>query len=240
MCLITFGKLPSQESLENADLSNPDGIGAAWLTKRGVWYEKGLSVKDLLKLPGAVKESVALHFRLATVGGNTPSLIHPFPVTERVPLSMSGFAPAVIFHNGHIGDWEKIKRATTGRKLEGPVSDSRVLARFVYNYGHKILNVLYGQRVLYLSRTRSVLYGQGWNEESGTWYSNNSHKSCAPSRWTGRDGKTYLWDDKTYEWKEPKTKDARRHYAGMTEKEIEEFWREVKQELEADERLTKN
>lgn len=237
MCLITFGKLPSEESLTNADLNNPHGIGAAWLTTRGVQYAKGLTVKELLALPANVRESVAIHFRLATVGGQTPKLLHPFPVSERVPLSATGVAPAVIFHNGHISDWEKLKKATKGRKLEGPVSDSRILARFVYNYGHRILNVLYGQRVLYISRHRSVLYGQGWKEENGTWYSNDSHKE---ERWGFTDSRGTEYFKRGDGWEKcatSATQAATRKYAGMSATEMEEFWKEMKEELESDVKL---
>ena len=176
MCLITFGRIPSEKALETAQEANPDGIGAAWLTRDGVQYRKDMTVADLLALPEKRKRSIAIHFRLATVGGNTPSLIHPFPVTDRVPLQREGVAPAVIFHNGHVSDWERMQKACGGKPLKGTISDSRVLARLVNAFGDRVLHLVYGQRILYVSRSRSMLYGSGWNRIDGTWYSNDSWK----------------------------------------------------------------
>jgi predicted glutamine amidotransferase len=70
-----------------------------------------------------------LHFRLATHGGVKPELTHPFVVHEESPLVQAGVSERpVLAHNG-VWSLHALKQKEV--RLEGPVSDTRVLAAWL-------------------------------------------------------------------------------------------------------------
>jgi hypothetical protein len=120
-----------------------------------------------------------VHFRIATVGGVTTELTHPFPVTETAN-AMSGRlrGGAVVFHNGHWQDWkDTLLRSLTAdghAKLPGGVwSDSRAMALLAYRHGTNVLKLIdAGQRIVVFDRDGVTRHGRDWTKVDGLWLSN--------------------------------------------------------------------
>lgn len=137
MCLIIVADSarPSDTELVEADLSNSDGMGIAYRVAGNplVQYRKGLSLATLQSLAKQVELPYILHFRLATHGGITPGLCHPFPITRNVGTRTEGEARSLLFHNGVWSDHAKFTKAA---HLRGPISDTRIMAYVLHREGH--------------------------------------------------------------------------------------------------------
>ena len=177
MCIIfaCHEKLPPEDDLRAGAWRNDDGAGIAWLAGNGkVRWVKGLKsdheevVKYIEK--NKIKFPLAIHFRNASVGGNSLLLTHPFPVTRGVELLNEGEANKILMHNGHVVDWDKhfmhcLYSSPEVQCPDGLWSDSRVLAFLVASKGEGILNfvggrsgrVLLFQGVPYANRKKNAL-----------------------------------------------------------------------------------
>lgn len=154
MCVI-FGvlgeKRPTTEQLQLAALVNRDGAGVAFYdtvcgepTPR---WEKGLDAEQVEKLMKSLVPPFMIHFRMASSGGTSPELTHPFPITKGVSTGLSGNAPAVLMHNGHWSGYDAVVEVL--EKLVGlpplmlPTSDSRVMAWIASHFGvEKMLSMV--------------------------------------------------------------------------------------------------
>lgn len=199
MCVIYVCKdeIPPLEELA-AGAANDDGAGVAWIdTIKGrprVRWHKGL--KDENEVHEVVKDlkpPVLIHFRLATIGGKTPLLTHPFPLTERSPLDLQGNTVAVLAHNGHWGKWDDTIKdlcARSGKRLPGgPWSDSRAMAWIVSNFGIGMLNItaeFQKVAVLHAVKGFSIINQSMWYEKKG-WMQSSSTTTRRKS-WSGFGG----------------------------------------------------
>lgn len=178
MCVIAIyqEKRPSLEQLQDMENTNTDGAGIAWREKEYVKYKKGLTAEEIYTISQEVSYPFIIHFRLATHGGKSPLLCHPFPVSPSVPLETEGQAKKVLFHNGIWTDWKRlcIETVIFHRKkfIIGKISDSRALAWFVYHHGEGVLTLL-DEKVVIFSTKKLQLYGN-WIEKEGAVYSNLS------------------------------------------------------------------
>jgi hypothetical protein len=179
MCVIYSCRTswPDANELSAGAARNTDGAGIAWIAPHPkkpntpmVWWQKGLKddgeVLDFIKKED-IKPPGLIHFRTATVGGAVPELTHPFPITKDVPLWTAGYANIVLFHNGHIMDWEDLAlRAALnqpGSFPEGVWSDTRALAWLVHLKGAGILRFV-------LKESRVALFtADGVIRELGNW-----------------------------------------------------------------------
>ncbi len=164
MCVILVcpdGVRPGRDVLEACHEANPHGAGVAWRQDGEVRWMKGLDVEQLAPLLPRLPGEIVVHFRWASVGGVTPALCHPFPVTRAATTRLSGHARAVLFHNGTWTDWRETLRLMP-RRLDGPVSDSRVAASLVDLCGVDELEGLPG-RWVFFERDFTLLYG-GWQK----------------------------------------------------------------------------
>jgi hypothetical protein len=162
---------PRAEVLDACHDANPHGAGVAWRDGREVRWFKGLDpdeVADLIaKLPG----EIVIHFRWASVGEVVPQLCHPFPVTACATTRLSGFARAVLFHNGTWGAWrDTLRRMPKNRTPTGILSDTRVAATLVDLCGTEVLDRLPG-RWVFFERGFTQICGQ-WDEFEGMQVSN--------------------------------------------------------------------
>ena len=116
MCVIVIKKenqtIPPQ-ALARMFAKNPDGGGIAWFNgDRSINIRKGLmtlaEIHDVLENEVSNAPAV-VHFRIATSGGVTPEMTHPFIVAGRVKkcvaLEPVTTKAPVIFHNGVISDY---------------------------------------------------------------------------------------------------------------------------------------
>jgi hypothetical protein len=188
MCIILVAETswPSDEELKNCSDANGHGAGIAWIDheKKQVVYEKGLrDHDDIIKIirSGRIKYFPAIiHFRIASSGGVSDELTHPFPCTKDVPLTLKGRAPAVLFHNGTWSGWSDkllagLSADPKGFIPDGTWSDTRALAYFVARGGAKMLNFLYENINGLKPDKLAVLGGKGELLLKGAWEKGASH-----------------------------------------------------------------
>jgi hypothetical protein len=164
---------------------NRDGFGFAYVVdQNAVEWNKGYSKEELtdelIEYYFSLPFPKAIHFRLATHGGTSRELTHPFPIKRGNTHDLKGKAPAVLFHNGiwHAYD-DRLREAILAgtlnpNVLKGGMSDSRAMAVLAQRFGIDILDVLglNSNKVLILSGERFVTYGS-WTEKEG-WSASNS------------------------------------------------------------------
>lgn len=191
MCLVIAspsGKGISKEILQDAAGTNRDGAGLAWLDNGKIQFRKGLTVDELqVLLENEAKDKVWVsHFRIATVGGVTPKLTHPFTIDERASIELSGEADSVLFQNGTFNTWkEYLLQASAAGKLkipEPPWSDTRAVAFLCHVYGKHLLSLLdnHSRFLVFDAKEpkekRIMLWGS-WEDHDGFKFSNKG--SCA-------------------------------------------------------------
>jgi hypothetical protein len=178
MCVIfaCVNRRPLVKDIAEAYDKNPDGAGIAWTDKKKVFWRKGLALKKLTSYAVNLPLPIVIHFRKASVGDKNPQLTHPFPLLDKVPLSIGGEAPGVLFHNGTWLSWKQICINNLGKipSLEGQLSDSRVIAWLVHYYGEMVCRVMDGEgRICVFKPGVISRYGE-WVHENGIYYSNTS------------------------------------------------------------------
>lgn len=168
--------LPTLEQHEQMAEANPDGAGYAWVdTDAGlVMWRKGFDSAsfaqihaELAALPSDVP--ILLHYRIATVGGVRPELTHPFPITAKAGVKLTGGAKSVLVHNG---TWCGFV-STRFDDLIGPVSDTRALAILTSHEPDALreLAPLYGRSARLNADCTVERHGR-WREVQGVLYSN--------------------------------------------------------------------
>ncbi len=186
MCQILFShkENPPVEVINFANDGNRDGFGYAYSVDGKVVFEKGFTEKQLttefVDMYFALPFPKAIHFRLATHGGVTGELTHPFPLKRGVPLVLKGNADSVLFHNGVWNDWDDRLRdgilagTLNPNILKSQMSDSRAMAILAQRFGTEILDVLSlgTNKVLILQGDTWIKYGN-WTDRKG-WCASSS------------------------------------------------------------------
>lgn len=151
MCVIVYvnedNKRPTDQEVEAMWDHNPDGGGVAWREDGLVHWEKGLNLVEMKARNLNLPSPYVLHFRIASAGGKSIRLTHPFPIEKSAPLELRGSTKTgVLFHNGTLSNWTAIQREWTKPGLmefpEGPWSDSRVMAWLMAHYCPKNLGFM--------------------------------------------------------------------------------------------------
>lgn len=188
MCVIMLihkdGPRPSKEMVERAWNANSDGAGIAWRADyngaKHVFWKKGLeSPEEVFDLTERLPGPYVVHFRVASIGGVSPELTHPFPVQRDVPLALEGRTrQAVLFHNGHWGDWnQKVldSAISAGVRIpQGDWSDTRGMAFLVHQHGPAVMELLTTQKGVYMTPSNMQIFtGPGWDKVNGIWCSND-------------------------------------------------------------------
>lgn len=177
MCVIAIADevRPTDEQVGKMFDVNPAGAGIAWREKGVVRWKKGLELDEVTELCAKVPMPYVVHFRIPSVGGKTPFLCHPFPVTPEVPLELQGTTKGfVLFHNGHWGRWrestlEAAVRSNT-KVPGGKWSDTRAMAFHAHIYGSGILEMIDEKSVMF-GPDKVEVFG-AWSKEGGLWVSN--------------------------------------------------------------------
>jgi len=129
--------------------------------------------KLTVKLRELPPGEVVVHIRWASVGGVDARLCHPFPVTPKAPISMTGAAESVLFHNGTWGGYEDalIRLEEAGAELpRAPISDTRAAALLVSATKVDVLHRLPGKWV-WMGAAETKLFGE-WQTWGGMRVSN--------------------------------------------------------------------
>lgn len=167
MCVILSCKVkhPTFSMLERAHAANPHGAGVAWLKDGQVYWRKGLDAVQVSELitDGTLQFPYVVHFRLASVGEQSPELCHPFPIVDLSPTDLQGTASQVLFHNG---TWRDYESHLLKMPLQGAVSDTRVLAAWMAmndKFADLMLDHL-GEtsRFALFTENGPILYGRWW------------------------------------------------------------------------------
>jgi hypothetical protein len=198
MCVIYVcnTSLPPEDELKRGQDRNSDGAGISWLApdpdnrkNLAVYWQKGLkddtAVKKFIQ-DNKIPFPLIIHFRTASVGGTISALTHPFPTIAGVPLWEAGYAQEVLFHNGHLSNWDdlvlNVGLPTTERFPDGPWSDTRALAWLTYLKGPGVLDfVIKSSRVVLMHSDMTTLpdenydkmedhitlFGSGWIHKVG-------------------------------------------------------------------------
>lgn len=170
--------MPKSSLLKNAEQTNRDGGGFAYIKDGLVHWEKGLHVtakyvEKYVKIHKLTKKNnLIVHFRIGTHGENNDMLCHPFPLGLRkngqaVENSVKGItSEGVMFHNGIWTEYDEyaVKLAFNSDKIripDGDMSDSSIMA---WCASHKGINFLEftGEKVIVLTPDGTVRYGDGW------------------------------------------------------------------------------
>ncbi len=199
ICVIfsTFGTDPPDEIIREGARRNTDGAGVAWQdTHDGVavvrWRKGITDVEEVIEMVRqGMPHPYMIHFRKKSSGEIDPSLTHPFPLEDDVPLALEGYTTrGVLAHNGTWVSWERECAPVVfglGRRLpHGLWSDSRMLAYAAAHFGPTALHFLdWGGRhtgrigILYPRPSqRAVMFNPSeWTKKEGFWMSQDMEKS---------------------------------------------------------------
>ena len=189
MCLIAHytDQRPTRAELRRIASHNRDGAGIAYADPRQpelVTWHKGLTSDEGIALALNAPLPFVAHFRIATHGGTSAKLTHPFPITRKVGLALEGSAKSVLFHNGIWDNFRDFERKATD--LTGANSDSRIMAWVLNRFGTEKQNAnatliaKTAGRLLILNQHTVTRFGDGWTQGTkkngmtkGAWYSND-------------------------------------------------------------------
>ena len=211
MCVIICiedGKYPSKSTLEDAESMNCHGGSIAWLDKQGrKYYQKGIKAKAITKIinkqlkPKGIKTAI-IHFRIASVGNVNKKLCHPFEITSRVDLNLSGerMTTDLLFHNGTWTEYAEEMLVFLGKHSKpmtipyGEFSDSRVMAYLAKRMGaKKMAKLVTGwNKIAILTSDGITRYGTGWVKHKGNTCSNDYFVPTA-NQWGFSDDKPYTF-----------------------------------------------
>ena len=209
MCLLisqTNNTPIKEELLENADCSNPDGMGFAYAINGDIKIEKFREFKPFykayskaVKRHGTVTDFI-LHFRMSTHGVSTGIFnVHPFRVSERLAFA----------HNG------MLDVDTHKKKSDTQVFNETILQKLKPNFlrNTAVCNLIEGfigsDKLVFLDSDgkSTILNESNGHWKKGVWFSNNSYKPFVPV--------SYGWNYGTYS--KPYKKPAVTTYKGNKE-----------------------
>lgn len=208
MCVILSCETnrPTLQTLLDCELDNPHGAGIAWRQGGKIHFKKGLDAQEVHRISLKVQLPYVIHFRIATAGGMSPEMCHPFPIGGSVRMDGST-GSGVLFHNGHWSEWEDtfLSALVSGRDRRlptGDISDTRAMAVMLGWYGKNILNLIKGQKFVYFTPTEHEVLGWGWSELNGIkfsnmyWQNNSRHYNSRVYGYWDKDNHT--WVDSEY------------------------------------------
>ncbi len=179
MCviLVVDSKRPSEDLVNKAWKQNDHGGGIAYREGEFVRWEKGLELKDMQEFAKSLPMPYVLHFRIASTGGRSQYLCHPFEASRSANFKLTGKTKnAVVFHNGTWHGWrhsllDAVIKSRAGKLPSGPWNDTRGLAFMAHLFGPGALEMI-NERTVYFSPRELEIYGDGWEEESDILMSN--------------------------------------------------------------------
>lgn len=201
MCIIATypaGVRPAKQEIINMIERNPDGVGIAWAHDLRVHVLKGLAdevaVSEIMDEIIPADAPILFHARIATSGGISAGVCHPYPITAKPAKMRETFATyrvPVLAHNGILHDFAPEKTMRN-------VNDSMLFnARVIYPLYHSRLaqrdrdNIItsalgYGNKIAILEPCGIIRhYGRGWTKtSSGARYSNDSYKKYTPPKYS--------------------------------------------------------
>jgi hypothetical protein len=161
-------KRPSEDLVNKAWTQNDHGGGVAWREGGFVKWEKGLKLPEMVDRCENLPLPYIAHFRIASQGGRSLHLCHPFEISREAKFDSSGKTKgSVLFHNGTWVGWKDFSLASVlkaGIKIPvGPWSDTRALAFMTSIYGPGVLEFINEKTVVFGPKDIEI-FGDGWEE----------------------------------------------------------------------------
>ena len=195
MCIIAVKPaskpMPSDSVLSTMWKRNSDGAGFMYAHNGKVYIRKGFMhfakyQRALEQIPQNVP--AVLHFRIATHGGISPGMCHPFPLTDNIKRlkATNQTARVGIAHNGIIPILPRKGLSDTAEYIASQlVPLSKALPQW-YRNPHALDMVEKGiqSRMVVLAGTGElVTIGKGWIDDGGIKYSNTSYMQMQWDDW---------------------------------------------------------
>lgn len=175
------------EEIQNAALTNPDGMGLMWQDGKTIQYKKGFfNVNEFYNFYTDIKNNpktgdIALHFRIGTGSNIDGANCHPFPITS-VPKrikSLKGTCDVGVMMNGIIGDSTKEFSDTALYVMRNLKEYYDIDRRFFMHFSKRgemlFENEIYGCRFVLMSKEGTKLFGVGWSDYEGKAWVSNRH-----------------------------------------------------------------
>ena len=203
-------KCPSLDTLRNFWDSNPDGAGFAFNDAGRVVIKKGFMTWNDFKAAWLRyskrydfdNRGVLIHFRISTHGGTNPQNTHPFPVIADTGMMQKSecVCDYAAIHNG------VISLTSSQAYKERSVSDTLVFIRdyvsliaqnkswFKRRSNIELIDLLIdapSSKMAILNGRGEIIYTNGFIEDNGVLYSNQSYK-VARVRSTGKKYGSYV------------------------------------------------
>lgn len=182
MCLLVLqkqGATLTYTELNNADNSNPDGIGYTFvrsdklITKKFRSFNKFVKGYDTDTAKYGSDSPFLLHFRLATHGVNKGTEnVHPFKVSDELVFAHNGVISCVSSSN-HYSDTQMFNKEIL-QNLKPNFLNSLVLVKLISEF-------VSGSKLAFLNADRSFRIINEelghWNEEKTIWFSNSGYQA---------------------------------------------------------------
>jgi len=221
MCIICYSapgaKLPTKATRSVCFTNNPDGAGLMWADGDGsVHVRKGLMSREAVEatLRQLAAEgidlkaaAVVLHWRIATQGGSTPALTHPFPVSadDEVLAATSSRCRVAVAHNGVISLCSTWSKAETHSDTHLFVRDYATLVISSERWWQRKASVQLLER---MSKSKLAVLGSDQHCEliggfhkaaDGCWWSNDTYRP--QPRYNVRGGSAFGAYDDEHWWR---------------------------------------
>ena len=200
ICKPMGADVPSEDTLHQCWVNNPDGAGFAFAHEGNVFIKKGFMTWDNFissfnywnNKINFKNKGMLIHFRIATHGGTNRSMTHPFPIeTDEGALSKPEYITNyAVIHNGIIS-----LTSSKASKTQG-LSDTAIFIRDYLslisknkkwlNNPHNIqlIERLIDSKMAILDRFGNIKMTSGFDSDNGVYYSNKTYqdnyyrKSC--------------------------------------------------------------
>lgn len=196
MCVLavaTKGAVFSRDVLNAMFYANDDGAGWCYAKNGKIYFSKGYTnvnkfIKAVQKLPTDCERMV--HCRIATHGGISKALTHPFPISrDYAKMEMlSGVLSSgyILAHNGILSNFSPAKDHSDTEELVRCLAN--IKCDIMGDDMRDVINALIsGSRVAILNTDGKInRYGTGWTQIDGIWFSNTHFKYYTQS---------YYYDD---------------------------------------------
>lgn len=207
--------VPSREILKECFDRNPDGAGICYAKNNQIVLKKGFMTFEEFfveanKIP--TESSALIHCRIGTSGGNVPELTHPYPLTnnikelKRTQMVIKGSKDSPKYAVGHNGIFYEYNNRDDG------INDTcAFIANILYPLNisvsnlldknlDAIINKLVGTSKIAILRTDGeiAMFGDGWIEDNGIFYSNNTYKKITYTKYTWLEDDDYVYNRENY------------------------------------------
>lgn len=175
------------EEIQNAALTNPDGMGLMWNDGKSIKFRKGyFNVKNfyddyisIRKMP--TTKDIALHFRIGTGSNVDVANCHPFPITSvnKRLKAKQGSCDVGVMMNGIIGSSTKEFSDTALYVRDNLKEYYDIDRRFFLHFSKRgemlFENEIHGCRFVLMSKEGTKLFGVGWSDYEGKGMVSNRH-----------------------------------------------------------------